>query len=205
MTFENIEWLFFDVGSTLVDESEVYVDRINKIAKAAGKTHDEVYKKSIEFYRKGLKGDLETAAFYGVPLPKWQPQYENPYPAAAEVLEKLGGRYKLGVIANQSLGTADRLKKYGLLEYFSLVVASAEEGIAKPDRRIFDIALERSGCKPENAVMIGDRVDNDILPAKAVGMKTVLVGQGLSSLSEEKYQDRDAYVSSIEELPDLLM
>ena len=84
-------------------------------------------------------------------------------------------------------------------------MASAEEGVAKPDRRIFDIALERSGCKPENAVMIGDRVDNDILPAKAVGMKTVLVGQGLSSLSEEKYQDRDAYVSSIEELPDLLM
>ena len=84
-------------------------------------------------------------------------------------------------------------------------MASAEEGVAKPDRRIFDIALERSGCKPENAVMIGDRVDNDILPAKAVGMKTVLVGQGLFSLSEEKYQDQDAYVSSIEELPDLLM
>ena len=101
MKFENIEWLFFDVGSTLVDESEVYVDRINKIAKAAGKTHDEVYEKSIEFYRNGLKGDLETAAFYGVPLPKWQPQYEKPYPVAAEVLEKLGGRYKLGVIANQ--------------------------------------------------------------------------------------------------------
>ena len=58
-----------------------------------------------------------------------------------------------------------------------IVIASAEEGVSKPDRRIFEIALERSGCKPENAVMIGDRIDNDIVPAKQLGMKTIWIKQ----------------------------
>lgn len=67
-------------------------------------------------------------------------------------------------------------------KYIDLVIASAEEGVSKPDRRIFEIALERSGCKPENAVMIGDRIDNDIVPAKQLGMKTIWIKQGFGSL-----------------------
>lgn len=67
-------------------------------------------------------------------------------------------------------------------KYIDLVIASAEEGVSKPDRRIFEIALERSGCKPENAVMIGDRIDNDIIPAKQLGMKTIWIKQGFGSL-----------------------
>ena len=49
-------------------------------------------------------------------------------------------------------------------------------------RRIFEIALERSRCRPENAVMIGDRIDNDIVPAKQLGMKTIWIKQGFGSL-----------------------
>ena len=59
-----------------------------------------------------------------------------------------------------------------------LVIASAEEGISKPDKRIFEIALSRAKCNAENAVMIGDRIDNDIVPAKQMGMKTIWVKQG---------------------------
>ena len=58
------------------------------------------------------------------------------------------------------------------------MIASAEEGVSKPDPRIFEIALERAGCKVENAVMIGDRIDNDVVPAKKMGMKTVWIRQG---------------------------
>lgn len=65
----------------------------------------------------------------------------------------------------------------GLLQYIDLVIASAEEGISKPDRRIFEIALKRSGCKANNAIMIGDRIDNDIIPAKLLGMYTIWIKQ----------------------------
>jgi HAD superfamily hydrolase (TIGR01549 family) len=63
----------------------------------------------------------------------------------------------------------------GILQYIDLVIASAEEGVAKPYRRIFEIALNRANCIPEQSVMIGDRIDNDIIPAKAIGMKTIWI------------------------------
>lgn len=176
--FKNIEWLFFDVGSTLVDEHIVYEDRLKKIAEAANTTFNEVYESSLEFYRQNLKGDHETAKLLGVTLPKWNFEYETLYSDTAQCLEFLSCKYKIGIIANQSPGTEQRLKKYGILKYISLVVASAEEGVAKPDKRIFEAALNKSGCKAGNSVMIGDRIDNDIVPAKLLGMHTVWVKQG---------------------------
>ena len=86
----------------------------------------------------------------------------------------------LGIIANQSAGTAQRLENWGLLKYFDVVAASAELGVSKPDRLIFEKAIELAGCQFHNAVMVGDRLDNDIIPAKALGMKTVWIRKGLS-------------------------
>lgn len=66
------------------------------------------------------------------------------------------------------------------MKYIKLVVASAEEGVAKPDSEIFLRALKRAECLPGNAVMIGDRIDNDIEPANRLGMKTIWVRQGFN-------------------------
>ncbi len=66
------------------------------------------------------------------------------------------------------------------MKYIKLVVASAEKGVAKPDSEIFLRALSRAYCLPENAVMIGDRIDNDIEPANKLGMKTIWVKQGFA-------------------------
>lgn len=88
--------------------------------------------------------------------------------------------YKLGIIANQIAGINQRLKNWGLLKYFDVVVTSAERGILKPNKLIFKKAFELAKCNPENAVMVGDRLDNDVLPAKQLGMKTVWLRRGLS-------------------------
>ena len=179
---DEIKWLFFDVGSTLVDESKVYEDRMKRIADLSGLTYEQIYKYAMSFYKENKKGDLEVARQLGVKLPKWESQYERLYTDTKDCLKKLSRIYKIGVIANQSLGTSERLENLGVRKYIDLIIASAEEGVSKPDRRIFEIALERSCCKPENAVMIGDRIDNDIVPAKQLGMKTIWVKQGLGSL-----------------------
>lgn len=176
--FEDIKWLFFDVGSTLVDESRARERRFFEIAKAANVPYQEVYDKALKLYAQNLKGDWETARAFGVELPKWHKEDEILYPDSAACLERLSRKYKIGVIANQSPGTKDRLKAHGILRYIDWVVASAEEGVAKPDKRIFSVALERSCCHPQNAVMIGDRLDNDIAPAKSIGMRTIWVRQG---------------------------
>lgn len=173
-----VKWIFFDVGSTLVDESNVYEGRFRKIAEAAGVSAEDVKVKVLELYKENKKGDLEITKQLSVALPKWETEKEILYPDTVEVLKQLHEKYKIGVIANQVLGTADRLEAFGILKYIDLVVASAEEGVAKPDRKIFDIALERANVAPDEAFMIGDRIDNDIVPAKNIGMKTMWIRQG---------------------------
>ena len=75
----------------------------------------------------------------------------------------------------------------------------------KPEGRIFEIALDRAGCLPEEAVMIGDRLDNDIAPAKAVGMKTVWVRQGFGACQTPRSQadTPDYTVNCLADLPAL--
>lgn len=203
---KNIEWLFFDVGSTLVDEHIVYEERMRKIAEAANTTYDKVYDTALEFYKQNRKGDLETAKLLGVKMPSWNHEKETLYADTIQCLENLSRKYKIGIIANQSLGTEQRLERYGLLRYIDLVVASAEEGVAKPDKKIFEIALEKSGCKAENAAMIGDRIDNDIVPGNLLGMYTIWVKQGFGQYwnIKNEIEKADCTVNSLNELCQIL-
>ncbi|MDE7283945.1 MAG: HAD family hydrolase [Lachnospiraceae bacterium] len=109
-------------------------------------------------------------------------------------------------MANQSLGTKERLAQKDVLKYIDLVIASAEEGVAKPDRRIFEIALERSNCKAANSIMIGDRIDNDIVPANLLGMKTIWIKRGFGQywkISKE-IEKPDFVVNNLLELCNIL-
>lgn len=204
---KNVRWLFFDVGSTLVDETAAYDHRIREMIAGTAVTFEQFQQKREEYARQNMRGDLEAAAFFGLQKTPWHHEDERPYPEAAEVLAALLNRgYRIGVIANQSSGTAERLAAWGLMQYIDLVVASAEDGVAKPDPAIFRIALDRAGCAPNEAVMIGDRLDNDVVPAKAVGMRTVWLPQGPavwhSVRSAEERPDRR--VKSLFELLEVL-
>lgn len=176
---DGVEWLFFDIGSTLVDETKVYDDIFQKIAVAAGVSAEYVKNMAIGFYRQNKRGHREVMRLLGVEYPEWSPLYEELYPDTVKCLEVLEKKYHLGIIANQIPGAEKRLEGMGIRRYFDLIVTSAEEGVAKPDPGIFRIALNRAGCAPEQAVMIGDRIDNDIVPAKQMGMKTVWIKQGV--------------------------
>lgn len=98
------------------------------------------------------------------------------------------------------------MEQYGILSYINLVIASAEEGVSKPDKRIFEIALERSNCKPCSAVMIGDRVDNDILPANFLGFHTVWIKQGFGKYwtIADEIERADYTVNNLTELCNIL-
>lgn len=204
--FENIKWLFFDVGSTLVDEHLAYEHRMREMADLANTTYSSVYETAMTFYKQNKKGDLETAKLLGVELPKWHKEDEILYSDAAKCLEILNSRYKIGIIANQSLGTKARLEQHGILQYIDLVIASAEEGVAKPDKRIFEIALNRSNCQPGESVMIGDRIDNDIVPAKRMGMHTIWIKQGYGQYWDitDEVEKADCTVHSLMEICNVL-
>lgn len=201
-----IKWLFFDVGSTLIDEGPAYEYRLRDIARLAGVPYETVREKALTFYHENKKGDLETAKFFGISLPPWHTEAELLYPDAEQTLSALHPHYKIGIIANQLPGTEARLRSHGLLRHIDLVIASAEEGVSKPDPKIFQIALARADCKPHEAVMIGDRIDNDILPANLLGMHTIWIRQGFGQYWNitQKEENPDASVKNLTELCKIL-
>lgn len=181
MLNQKVKWIFFDVGTTLVDETEAYNHRIRDAIEGTDISFEQFSEKRIFFAKQNLKGDLEAIKYFGLVQTPWHKEDEAPYPDSEDILKYLHAQgYKIGIIANQSLGTAERLEKWGLLKYIDVVASSAELGVSKPARAIFDKALEMAGCTAKEAVMIGDRLDNDISPAKKLGMKAIWIRQGFA-------------------------
>ena len=60
-----------------------------------------------------------------------------------------------------------------LEDYFDVIVISEEVGIEKPDKQVFQVALDKLGVEAQNAVMVGNRIDADIVGANRIGMKSV--------------------------------
>ena len=191
-----IRWVFFDLGSTLLDERGAICRRIRETIKGSDITYQMFRDAMLEAFRENRDGYREAVKRFSLQKTPWHPEEERIYPGVSDLLECLGGKYSLGIIANQALGVEERLRDFRILEHFDLVLASAEVGLSKPDPRIFQLALDRAGCQAEQSVMAGDRLDNDIVPAKALGMKTVWVRQG-----DWKY----ASPRSPEETPDFVV
>lgn len=202
LRLKNLKWVFFDMGSTLIDESRAMEHRIREVISGTDVTYEQFIEKKRFFVRQNKPADLETIRFFGLTKTPWHKEDECLYADTVECLKKIHAHYRIGIIANQSFGSEERLKKFGIWEYIDVLVASAEEGVEKPDCRIFEIALERAGCRAEEAAMVGDRLDNDIVPANRVGMYTVWIRQGnwKDASPREKLEFPDMMVDSLTEL-----
>ena len=175
---KNIKWIFFDLGSTLIDEEDCKEYRAAETLKQSGAPSNEEFYRQMEYLASvNMLPYKDAVKKFGLEQVKWPKHLEKLYPESREVLQALHGRYKLGIIANQSAGTEERMVRFGIRDYFDVVVASAEAGVAKPDKRIFELALSQAGCSAKEACMVGDRLDNDIAPAAEMGMYTVWVRQ----------------------------
>lgn len=176
------KWIFLDVGSTLVDETEAFEHRLRDILPDSGITRERFEEKRLELAQTGADGNNAAIIFFNLVKTPWHSEDETPFEDSAETLEYLKNKgFKLGVIANQPLGTEQRLQKWGLLHYFDVIAASAELGVTKPDVRIFEKAFELAGCTATDSVMVGDRLDNDMIPAKSLGMQTVWIRKGIAA------------------------
>ena len=202
-----IDWIFFDVGSTLIDETAADLLRIREMTAGTGVSPAAYCKKRLELIRQGLPGDQAAIAFFHLKKTPWHSEAETPYPDAQPTLAALKRRgFRLGVIANQNPGTQQRLENWGLLPCFDVIATSAELGVAKPDPAIFCWALAQAGCPPQNAIMVGDRLDNDIAPANRLGMHTVRLLRGLGAYhTPQSTDERPEYtIQTLAELPNLL-
>lgn len=201
---KDIEWLFFDLGGVIMDESRSWEDRIVRTCEKHG-IAPEIFRAEMEKAAKSnlheYRGALEA---FGISFgEKWNSEFITPYTEAKEVLLSLKQRYKLGVIANQPLNTRKRMtEEWGLAEYFDLMIISAEVGFSKPDPLLFREALYKAKTTADKCVMIGDKLTNDIVPAKALGFKTVWLRQewgGLQTVTDDSMSP-DIIVNDLKEL-----
>jgi HAD superfamily hydrolase (TIGR01549 family) len=192
---QDARWLFFDLGNTLISEETTIERRIQRLVRSLERCGG---RRAIEEVRAALReaseefaprlitraiekliDDLECRKSI-LAEARYDKELESPYEGVEQTLRALSSRYRIGVIANQPAGTEERLRKWGLMSFISICLSSAEVGLEKPDPAIFQLALSQSGCEPEQAVMIGDRLDNDIRPARLLGWKTIRVAQGFA-------------------------
>lgn len=204
---KDIRWIFFDLGSTLIDETEADIHRILEMTAGTGVTMEAYCEKRLEMINQGRPGDLAAIEFFGLTKTPWHSEDEIPYPDTAETLSELTCRgFRLGIIANQNPGTEQRLAKWGLRRFFDVIAASSELGISKPDTAVFQWALTAADCPAENAIMVGDRLDNDIAPANRIGMHTVRILRGPGAYSRPQSTDElpEYTISTLEPLLSLL-
>lgn len=120
----------------------------------------------------------------------------EPYPDVVPTIEALVARgFTLVAASNGNAAMAS----HAIFEHFAATWLADEVGVSKPDPAFFLGALDRVGATPEVALMVGDRVDNDYMPAQSVGMAAVLIDR------RARNQDADIVsVTALTELPALL-
>tara|TARA_R110002124_G_scaffold109676_14_gene262951 strand:- start:14059 stop:14754 length:696 start_codon:yes stop_codon:yes gene_type:complete len=130
----------------------------------------------------------------------------TPRKGMRELLESLQVRgVKLGLAANQPPSTLEALDTARLGQFFAWRGVSGTLGYRKPDHRLFLAACEGLGVTPDACVMVGDRIDIDIIPASQLGMTTVLFKSGHHSVQRPRswLEMPDYEVSSVDELTKL--
>ena len=126
----------------------------------------------------GPEFDLSRAfaerAAAGIPLHE---ELYDVYPDASDALARLrGAGVRVGFAGNQPAGAETALA--GLVADGDLVATSADWGVAKPDPAFFTRIVAELGLAPREIAYVGDRVDNDIIPAAAAGLFTVHLRRG---------------------------
>ena len=118
---------------------------------------------------------MEWRRGYNVPVGLWT--VPEPEAEAALALVREAGRVA-GVISNSN-GTIRRiLEGLGFTRYLDFVLDSQEEGLEKPDPRLFARALARAGVRADEAAYIGDFYSIDVVGARRAGLQAVLMDPG---------------------------
>ena len=209
--------LFFDLGWTIEDETLSQIDRAEKAVKCCSEFGIKVsVERIIELQDEGGAQGVANVFKYALSCiglsadqiltvtekAAWDPAKLTLYHDARTVLYELSHKHDLGIIANQSKPVDDRLRQYGIYHLFKVVISSCDVGLEKPEHGIFRLALEKAGLPNDNVWMIGDRIDNDIIPAKELGWGTIRIRNGSHRMREpsDDRQTADYTIRNIREL-----
>lgn len=196
-----IETVFLDVGETLVNEDRYW----REVAAAAGvEPHVVVAALGVTIARGEEHADLWRRLGRARPDTLGDVVYEigDFYPDALACLESLRALgLRVGLAGNQS-SELERWTREASLPV-SVIGSSASWGVRKPEPGFFERMLVEAGCEPHRLAYVGDRVDNDVVPALQAGFVAVHVRRGPWGRLQTP-PSAALVVDSLAELPDTL-
>ncbi|WP_078554102.1 HAD family hydrolase [Bacillus alkalicellulosilyticus] len=149
--------------------------------------------------------DSEFGAFLGELFPKKRRKLPFVYIDTFSVLNQLKDKYQLVLLTNGSPTLQNEKLEMTpqLVPYFDYIVVSGAFGRGKPDPAIFEHCLFLTGLQADEAIMVGDNLNTDILGSNRIGMKNVWINR--EGLVNENSTNQPTYeIKSLTELPDLL-
>jgi HAD superfamily hydrolase (TIGR01662 family) len=207
-----VEAVVFDVGETLVDETREYgtwadwlgvprhtFSAVFGAVIALGMDYREVF----EHFHSGFGLDTERARRADAGQPETFSE-DDLYPDVRPCLTALRGMdIWVGIVGNQTLRAGEILRKLDIPA--DLIATSEEWGVSKPDGAFFREVISVVPCNADRILYVGDRLDNDLKPAKAAGMQTAFIRRGPWGYIWEHHPDIDAAadwrIASLDELP----
>ncbi len=220
MSDTEIRVVFLDIGGVMYDDS-VYARAWNVALRESGAVFtDREFEEEYAAARAAQAGSFRrrlTERFLGPgadlatverrAAAHWAYPPEALYADVLPCLEALSGRYRLGILANQPSLVRTALSRDGIDPFIEVWGVSNDVGLAKPDPRFFAHGLALAGEAPAHAVMVGDRLDYDVRPARQIGMHTVWVlrGEAPDEPTPEQLAECNAAVRGLDELPQTLL
>ena len=201
-----ITTVFLDAGGVILDESEHEVAlagvAVEALAGAVEGYDLEAYwsdvDEAVRFYApriyqyvfwKYLKPDIARfETVYGDFMRDWRARRPplNLMPGLAPEVEELCGDFDLGILGQYGGEVAELLEKHSLLRFFKHIRTQDDFNLTKPDPRYYEQVCEAGGVRPAECIMVGDRLDKDVVPARQVGMKTIRIRVGILRSQEPR-------------------
>ena len=120
------------------------------------------------------------------------------FPDVEPTLDQLAAHFKLGLLSNGN----SYPERCGLEGRFAFVIFSQDVQVRKPDRRVFEIAARKAGCRLDELLHVGDSLENDVAGARDAGARTVWLNrEGMVNDTEIR---ADHEIGTLAELPALV-
>jgi putative hydrolase of the HAD superfamily len=187
-----VAFVFLDIGGVLYDD-RVYAEAWRRaLREAGGNFTDAEFDDEYAACRAAQNGsfrarlatrflgrDVDVRSLERLAARHWQYPPSALYGDVHEAIASLtAAGFRLGLIANQPTTVRSALERDGLVPSFEVWGVSDDLGLQKPDPGLFVQAVRTAGVAPSETVMVGDRLDYDIVPANEAGMRTVWVLRG---------------------------
>ncbi|MEA2555091.1 MAG: putative hydrolase of the superfamily [Actinomycetota bacterium] len=214
-----IEMVFFDIGGVMYSDT-IYTEALRRALRDMGAEFADVeFDGEYALARAAQSGSFrrrmaarflgpgaDTDALRDAATRYWAYPPHALEPDVKPCLEALTGRYRLGIIANQPSQVRDAMARDGIEDFFEIWGVSEDIGLEKPDPRLYAHVLYTAGVSPAHAVMLGDRLDYDVIPAKSAGMRAIWVlrGEAPNEPTALQLAESDASVTTLRDIPAVL-